>query len=131
MAAAREIDAVLHLLDRQVVDPDEHMVCNVDDLELTEPEGGGAPYVTAILAGPAALAPRLGGLLGRWVLAVQRRLHPKEHPLPARIDFGVVDEVSSRVRISLRREELWVNAFEDWCRENVIAKIPGASHASE
>jgi hypothetical protein len=130
-ATGREIDAALHLLDRQVMDPADHMVCKVDDLELTEPEGGGAPYVTAILAGPAALAPRLGGLLGRWVLAVQQRLHPAEEPLPARIDFGVVDEVASRIRISRRREDLTVNAFEDWCRENVIAKLPGAGHASE
>ena len=131
MAAGREIDAGLHLLDRQVVDPDTRMVCKVDDLELTVPEDGGAPYVTAILAGPAALAPRLGGLLGRWVLAVQRRLHPAEVPEPARIGFGVVDEVGSRVRIALRREELAVNAFEAWCRDNVVAKIPGAGHASE
>jgi hypothetical protein len=131
MATGREIDAALNLLDRQVVDPEDHMVCNVDDLELTVPEDGGAPYVTAILAGPAALAPRFGGLLGRWVLAVQQRLHPAEAPEPARIGFGVVDEVGSRIRISVRREELWVNAFEDWCRENVIDKIPGASHASE
>jgi hypothetical protein len=114
-----------------VVDPDDHMVCNIDDVELTVPEDGGPPYVTAILAGPAALAPRYGGLLGRWVLAVQQRLHPAEAPEPARIDFGVVDEVGSRATISLRREQLWVNAFEEWCRDNVIAKIPGAQHANE
>jgi hypothetical protein len=129
--SGRVLDLGLHLLDRQVVDPDDHHVCKVDDVELTEPEGGGAPYVTAILAGPAAMAPRLGGLLGRWVLAVQRRLHPSEDPAPARIDFGVVDEVASSVRVSLRREELSVNAFEAWCRDNVVAKIPGADHASE
>jgi hypothetical protein len=129
--AGRVVDMALHLLDRQVVDPDEHLVCNVDDVELTEPEGGGAPYVSAILAGPGAVAPRLGGLLGKWVLAVGRRLHPDTDPDPARIDFGVVDKVESHVCISLRREELWVNAFEAWCRDNVIGKIPGADHASE
>jgi hypothetical protein len=130
-APGRQVDAVVHLLDRQVVDPDDHMVCNIDDVELTVPDDGGPPYVSAILAGPAALAPRYGGLLGRWVLAVQQRLHPAEAPEPARIDFGVVDEVSSRARISLRRDELWVNAFEAWCRDNVIAKLPGAHHANE
>lgn len=129
--AGRVVDMALHLLDRQVVDPAEHLVCNVDDLELTVPDGGGAPYVSAILAGPAAMSPRLGGLLGRWVLAVQRRLHPDTDPGPARIDFGVVDKVESFVTISRRREDLWVNAFEEWCRDNVIAKIPGAGHASD
>lgn len=129
--AGRVLDAALNLLDRQVLDPDGYLVCNVDDLELVESEDGGAPYVTAILAGPAALAPRFGGLLGRWILAVQRRLHPAEDPGPARIDFGVVNEVGPSVRIALRREETRPNAFEDWCRENVVAKIPGASHAAE
>jgi hypothetical protein len=130
-APGRVIDAALHLLDRQVVDPDEHLVCNVDDLELTVPEDGGAPYVTAILAGPIALGPWLGGLLGRWVTAVGERLHPLPDPTPARIDFGVVDKVESSVRIALRREDTRANAFEGWCRDNVVAKIPGAAHASE
>ena len=129
--AGRVIDAALHLLDRQVVDPDEHLVCNVDDLELTVPEDGGAPYVTAILAGPIALGARFQGLLGRWFTAVGTRLRPESDPEPARIDFGVVDRVESHVRIALRREETRANAFEAWCRDNVIAKIPGASHESE
>ena len=127
----RVLDAGLHLLDRQVVDPVGHLVCNVDDLELTTPDGGGAPYVSAILAGPAAVGPRLGGLLGQWFVAVQRRLHPAEDPHPARIDFGVVSSVQSEVTISIRREEHPVNAFEDWARTSVIDKIPGASHAAE
>ena len=127
----RVLDAGLHLLDRQVVDPDGKMVCNVDDLELTVPEDGGAPYVSAILAGPAALAPRVGGLIGRWILAVQQRLHPSEDPAPARIDFGVVDRVESHVRISLPREQTSANAFEAWCRDNVVAKLPGSAHAGE
>ena len=131
MTTGRMLDAALNLLDRQVLDPDSYMVCNVDDLELTVPEDGGAPYVSAILAGPAALAPRFGGLLGRWILAVQRRLHPAVDPDPARIDFGVVDELGPSVRIALRRAETQPNAFEAWARDNVIAKIPGASHAAE
>jgi hypothetical protein len=131
MAAGRVVDAALHLLDRQVLDPDGRNVCNVDDLELTVPPDGGAPYVTAILAGPLALGPRLGGLLGAWVAAVGRRLHPDPDPGPARIDFGVVDAVASSVRVSLRREETRANAFEAWCRDAVVAKIPGAAHADE
>lgn len=119
--AGREIDVAVHLLDRQVVDPDGMLLCKVDDVELTVPEEGGAPYVSAILAGPAALGPRLGGVLARWVRGRS----------PARIDFGVVSDVSSRVSITLRREGLGANAVEAWCRDNVVAKIPGATHASE
>lgn len=129
--AGRILDLGLHLLDRQVVDPKGHLVCNVDDLELAVPEDGGAPYVTAILAGPEAIAPRLGGLLGRWASAVHHRLHPSEHPPPARVDFGVVTEVGSQIDIALECEQTQARLFEDWCRDNVVAKIPGSEHASE
>jgi hypothetical protein len=120
MATGRVLDAGLHLLDRQVIDSAEHLVCNVDDLELTESPDG-ALYVSAILAGPGALATRLGGWLGR--LLRSRRTF--------RIDFGVVNEVGTAIRIALRREEHEVNAGEAWVRDHVVAKIPGARHASE
>ena len=58
------IDAVLHLLDRQVVDRDGLMVCKVDDVELTlTPDGRWE--VTGLLAGPPALVPRFGGSSAR------------------------------------------------------------------
>jgi hypothetical protein len=129
--AGRELDAVLSLLDRQVSDPDGRLVCKVDDLELFEPADGGAPYVTAILAGPAAVGARLGGLLGRWFIAVQRRLHPDVDPRPARIDFGVVQEIKTGITVSLRREQLEPNRFEAWTRDNMIDKIPGARHETQ
>ncbi len=53
------LDAVLHLLDRQVVDVEGLLVCKVDDVELTELDDG-VLGVTALLAGPAALTPRYG-----------------------------------------------------------------------
>ena len=75
--APDEIDAALNLLDRQIVDKDGRMAGTVDDLELTE-EPNGAPYVTAILAGPGALSRQLGGRVGRWLESVHERLHPAE-----------------------------------------------------
>ena len=50
---AGSLDAVLHLLDRQVVDVDGRMVCKVDDLELTEFDDG--------VLGVTALLVRRGG----------------------------------------------------------------------
>jgi hypothetical protein len=129
--AGRELDAVLSLLDRQVSDPDGRLVCKVDDLELVEPVDGGPPYVTAILAGPAAVGARLGGVLGRWFVAVQRRLHPDVDPQPARIDFGVVQDIKTGITVTLRREQLEANRFEAWTRDNMIDKIPGARHETE
>jgi hypothetical protein len=128
--SADELDLALDLLDRQVVDSGKNPVCNVDDVEFFEPKNG-APYVVAILVGPAAFAPRFHGLLARWFLAVQRRLHPDADPGPARIDFGRVTKVDNAVHLDGPGDDLDVTAFEDWCRDNVVAKIPGAGHAGE
>src|SRR3954469_6014971 len=61
---ARSLQLQLQLVDHQMVDRDGRLCGNVDDLELEIPENGSTPYVSAILSGPAALAPRLEGRLG-------------------------------------------------------------------
>jgi len=124
--AKRVIDAGLNLLDRQVIDKDGMMSGNVDDLELTVPEDGGPPVITAILAGPGALARRLGARSGAWLESLHVRLHPSEQPGPARIAFGVVKGVADHVEITVSRSDLDVSRFEKWVREHVIGKIPGA-----
>jgi len=129
VAAGRVIDLHLHLLDRQVVDPDGRMVCKVDDLEL-ELDERGRPYVTAILLGPRALGPRLGGRLGRWVAAIGERLAERDRPV-SRIDFSLVTDIGSAIAVSRPRGRLDVIPLEDWVEEHVIARIPGSRHESE
>ncbi len=114
----------LRLLDRQIVDSRGEMTGNVDDLELTLTQDD-LPFVSAILAGPGALAHRLGGRLGLWIESVHRRLHPGEGG-PARIGFELVTRIGDHVELSARREELEVNRFEEWVRDRFISKIPGA-----
>ena len=115
----------LRLLDSQITDKTGLMCGNVDDLELTLGRGRAAPYVSGILAGPGALAHRLGGRLGLWVEGVHKRLHPGEGET-ARIDFADVDRVWHHVELLVGREGLPVNRFEEWTRDHFIAKIPGA-----
>ncbi len=131
--ARRVIDAGLHLLDRQLVDKDGRLSGKVDDLELTFPGGGieGPPLVTAILSGPGALQGRFGPRLGGLIEAVHQRLHPKEEPGPARVSFGAVKRLAEHVDLTVAKGELDVSAFEDWVREHIVARIPGAAHASE
>jgi hypothetical protein len=125
----RVIDAGLNLLDRQMVDKDGLMAGKVDDLELSFPQDGdGPPFVTAILAGPGALARQLGGRWGRWLESAHSRLHPSEQPGPARIAFGVVKRIDNHVEITVSRSELDVSRFEDWVRDRIISRIPGAEH---
>ena len=109
-AAPRVLDAALHLLDRQLVDANGHLVGKVDDLELTLSTDG-VPYVSAILAGPGALAHRLGGRLGSWLESVHVRLHPDEQPGPARVSFGVVKRIGPEIELSLGKEDLPTTRF--------------------
>jgi sporulation protein YlmC with PRC-barrel domain len=130
MAAGRTLDLHLHLLDRQVLDRDGRFVCKVDDLELEFDELG-RPYVAAILVGPRALGPRLGGRLGGWVAAIGRRLSDGHSQQPPRIDFAQVTDIGSAITLARRHDELGVTPLETWVDAHVIARIPGSRHENE
>jgi sporulation protein YlmC with PRC-barrel domain len=123
-------ELVLRLLDHQVVDPDGELVCKVDDLELRE-TADGTYVVTALLAGPLALGPRLPGRLGRWVVALARRWSADADPVPRRIPFERVTDLGSAVVVDRSRDDLDVTPLEDWVRNHVVDRIPGSSHAGE
>jgi len=100
------LDAVLHLLDRQVVDVDDLMVCKVDDVELTVFEDG-VLGVSGLLAGPAALVPRFGdGGAGRLLHGYWRRVGRTEADWddPYRIDLEVVDHLDSAIHLKVGRQ---------------------------
>jgi hypothetical protein len=123
----RELDLDLHLLDRQVVDRDDKLVCKVDDLEFDRGENG-ALYVAAILVGPRALGKRIGGRLGRWFVSIVERLSTEEMK---RIDFAIVDDIGSAIKLAASRDDLKVAPLDDWVDKYVIARIPGSHHASK
>jgi hypothetical protein len=119
------LDAGFQLLDRQIIDSDGRMAGKVDDLVLEfadEPDT--PPNVVAIMMGPGALAPRIGGRLGASIAAVYGRL--ADEPGPNEISFGVVKRIDNHVELVLPREELGIMGLEDWVWTKVISKIPGA-----
>jgi hypothetical protein len=119
------------LLDRQIFDVDGLPVGKVDDLELTEPDDGGPPVLTAILTGPLALGPRIGGRIGHWWYAVGRRLRPHDDPTPNRIPINQVDRCDrTALRLSVSRDRLDADRLRDWTRDHVIGPIPGSAHTS-
>jgi sporulation protein YlmC with PRC-barrel domain len=124
----RELDLQLHLLDRQITDPDGRFIAKIDDLEL-EIGADGHPYVTAILIGPRPLGDRIGGRLGHWFTAIGQRFATTEHA--PRIDFGHVTDIGDDIRINKTRRELGVDPLEDWVHDNVISRIPGSRHESQ
>jgi sporulation protein YlmC with PRC-barrel domain len=129
--AGRTLEAALQLLDRQLVDADGRLAGKVDDLELTFPDGGGPPLVTAILAGPGALSRRVGGRLGAWLEAVANRLREGDDRRPARVPFSAVTEIGSAIRLRVVKAELETDRLEAWTRDRIIGKLPGAGHAPD
>jgi sporulation protein YlmC with PRC-barrel domain len=94
------LDAVLHLMDRQVVDVDGRMVCKVDDLELLE-YADRTLAVTGLLAGPNAWIPRFGGRVGARLVTQWRRLgiEQADRDLPWRIDVADIARLGSGVEL--------------------------------
>ena len=121
----RRISAGLELLDRQLVDPDGMMAGKVDDLGIEVRNDGGPPVVTEILAGPGALARRIGGRLGEWIASVHARLQGGSRD-PAAISFGVVAKIEDHVTLIVSREDVATFTFEAWVRDHVIDKLPGS-----
>ncbi|MCE5291287.1 MAG: hypothetical protein LLG14_18895 [Nocardiaceae bacterium] len=120
----------LRLLDRQIVDPDGRLIGKVDDLEM-EVGPDGVPIITAILCGQEVLGERLGGAVGGLLRTLAHRLRTPGDPPPLRIPYHLVADVDSAVELTMRQDQLAEPGLELWLRENVIGRIPGASHASE
>ena len=126
----RPFDLKLRLLDRQVVDPDDALLCKVDDVEFERADDG-SYHVSALLFGPLALGRRLPGRLGRWTVAVARRLSPQHDPQPRRIPFARVTGLGSSVTVDRSRDQLDFPALEAWVRDHVVDRLPGSRHESE
>ena len=116
------------LLDRELIDCNGMPAGRVDDLELSDPGPGEPPVLTALLCGPTAFGPRLGGRLGTWWQATGRRLRPVSDSYPNRIDAALLDHVD-RLEITLlaAREHLGSFRFRRWTEEKIIGRIPGST----
>jgi sporulation protein YlmC with PRC-barrel domain len=119
------IDLALELLDRQLLDSEGKDCGKVDDLEF-EVGKSGLPVLTNILVGPGALGPAFSRWPGRVITAVWRRLHPNRNPEPLRIPWSDVERVDYEVHLTVQREEAGLTRSEDWARDILIGRIPGA-----
>lgn len=122
-------DAALDLLDRQLLDVDGRPVGKVDDLELVAGPDGRL-QVTALLTGPGALGPRLGGRLGEWTVSGWRRLRADAAPEPARIPVSEMVELTAAVRLG-RRDDGRTQGLEQWLLDHVVRRLPGSGPAEE
>lgn len=105
------IDLRLHLLDRQIHDRDGVPLGVVDDVEIEMPKDG-PPRVSALLTGRALFYRLIGG--GPHISELDR------------IPFDRVRDIDVRVAIDDAQEELELAWPERWCRDHIVARIPGS-----
>ncbi|MFN2593939.1 MAG: hypothetical protein ABR579_03505 [Actinomycetota bacterium] len=128
--AGRKVDLGLNLLDCQMVDRNGEPCGNVDDVEFEWSAEGSPPIVSALLCGPGALGPRVGGRLGRSIAALHARL-THGRPDPARVSMGTVSRITHQVEVLVDAKDLETGAVQKWALKTIIGKIPGAGHAPE
>lgn len=103
------VDARRHLLDRHIHDHDGVPVGVIDDAELDL--DADPPRITALLSGRELMYRIIGG-------------GPRDDHLD-RIDLDDVIELGLVARLRLRQRDLPLAWPERWCRDRIIAKIPG------
>lgn len=115
------------LLDRLLISHDGEQVGMVDDIELSGPDGTSSPVVTALLNGPTAHGPRIGGRLGTWWLAVARRMRPADDPYPNRVPFeGVVSIDHRGIGLAIAADDVPTRRLRGWTRDKIIGRLPGS-----
>ncbi|MFG1675721.1 hypothetical protein [Micromonospora sp. NPDC049282] len=117
------------LLDRQIVDVDGRLVGRVDDIAFAVDDEG-YPYVAGLLTGQGALGQRIGGRVGRLLVAVADRFTDDPPVPPLRVPLASVARVDSAVRLRCRAADLPSSPVEAWLRRHLIERIPGSHRAS-
>jgi hypothetical protein len=111
------------LLDRLLIGLDGEDVGMVDNLEFSDTA---EPELTALLCGPLAFGPRLGGRIGTWWTSIGRRLRLDADPTPNRIPVQLIRRIDHRgIELAVPGAELSNRRGFDWTRSRVIDKIPG------
>ncbi|MEU1840771.1 hypothetical protein [Micromonospora chersina] len=123
------IQLAKQVLDRQIVDVDGRLVGRVDDIAFAVDEEG-YPYVDCLLTGQGALGQRIGGRVGRLLVAVADRFTDDPPVPPLRVPLDQVDRVDSAVRLRCPATDLPPSPVESWLRRHLIDRIPGANRAS-
>jgi sporulation protein YlmC with PRC-barrel domain len=116
------MDALGGLLDKQVVDRDGRMVGKVDDLEMEERDDGRL-VVTALLVGPGAWGPRIGGGTGSIVVRTWSRLSGRSRQDRDRIEYADVAGIDSAVHLGVVRS---AGPAEAGARTRIIDALPGS-----
>jgi sporulation protein YlmC with PRC-barrel domain len=112
------------VMDQQVVDDEGELMGKVDGLVL-ELRSSRQPRVARLLVGGGTLARRIGPRAARW-WARWRRVVGPSRDRPTQIPWELVHRVGITIGVSLTADRTPAMAWEDWVRERIIGRLPGA-----
>lgn len=108
----------------QLVDRNQRKMGKLDGIVI-ECNDGQPPRLAYIEVGLPTLARRLHPRLERWVAALQGKWGAK-HNKPFRIPWSKVRDVGIDVEVDVEAKATPALAYEQWLREHIIGRIPGA-----
>ena len=119
------MEVVRDLLDKQVLDRKETKIGKVDGIVM-ELGSGDRPRITFIEIGAVALARRLGPRIGHFTSRVWGQLGGENSRKPYRIPWRKVRKIGVEIKIDIDVEDTTIFSWQDWLRNKVILRIPGA-----
>jgi sporulation protein YlmC with PRC-barrel domain len=119
------MELVRDILDKQVVDREQVKIGKVDGI-VAELREGQPPKVVAIEIGSIVLLRRLGSRAGRRMATMAEKLGGPRHARPHRIPWSAMRDIGVDVEFDVDVRQTQIFAWQDWLRDHVIGRIPGA-----
>lgn len=114
----------LQVLDQQVIDRNGELMGKVDGIMLQLREGQ-PPRVASLVIGGGTAARRVHRRFADWLVRWRRRWGPKDDQ-PLVIPWSKVRKIGIDVQVDVDAKQTAVWAWENWVRDHIIGRIPGA-----
>ncbi|RUM23929.1 hypothetical protein EFQ99_18290 [Rhizobium vallis] len=119
------MDLLRDVLDKQLVDRNGVKMGKVDGI-VAELRPNSPPRVVAIEVGAIVMARRFGRRPKRWITWLASRLGGDRHSTPHRVAWSAVRDIGVDVELDVAVTDTGIFDWQDWLRDRVVSKIPGA-----
>jgi sporulation protein YlmC with PRC-barrel domain len=111
------------ILDKKLIDPDDHEIGRVDGIVLEFPEGR-PPRAVRLEIGGEILAARVSKSLVRPTRWLAEHFGPRRSRTVS-IEWNEVERMGRDIHVTLKANDTEALAWEHWLGERFISKIPG------
>ncbi|GAA3065410.1 hypothetical protein GCM10010520_11500 [Rhizobium viscosum] len=119
------MDLLRDVLDKQLLDRNGVKMGKVDGIA-AELRPDAPPRVVAIEVGAIVMARRLGRRPQHWITWLASRLGGDRHARPHRVAWSAVRNIGVDVELDVAVSDTAIFDWQDWLRDSVVSKIPGA-----